>query len=91
MVSFSQALQKEGLHNSYFTPCIIQLIKSRRMSWMGHVALIRAEQKYEYIQGFVGERDHLEDLSIQRRKIFIRLTKTVPDMSRIPIYYYSYE
>jgi len=56
---------------------------------MGHVALIRGEQKY--IQAFVGERDHLEDLSMQRGKIFIHLTKTVPDMSRIPTYNYSYE
>jgi len=56
---------------------------------MGHVALIRGKKKY--IQGFVGERDYLEDLSMQRGKIFIRLTKTVPHMSRIPTYNYSYE
>lgn len=41
MGSFSQALHKEGLHNSHFSPYIVQLIKLRRMSWMGHVALIR--------------------------------------------------
>jgi hypothetical protein len=46
MGSFSQALHKEGLHNSYFSPYIVQLIKSRTMSWMGHVAFIRGEQKY---------------------------------------------
>jgi hypothetical protein len=59
------------------------------MRWMGHVALIRGEQKY--IQGFAGERDHSDDLSINRGKIFIRLTKTLPDMSRISTYNYSYE
>jgi hypothetical protein len=58
---------RRGYINSYFLPHIIHLIKSKRMSWMGHVALIREKQKY--IQGFVGERDHLEDLSIQRAKI----------------------
>jgi len=52
---------------------------------MGHVALIMGEQKY--MQGFVGERDHLQDLSIRGAKIFIRLTKTVLDMSRIATYY----
>jgi len=40
---------------------------------MGHMALIRGEQKY--IRGFVRERDRLEDLCIQTGKIFIRLTK----------------
>jgi len=44
MGPFFQALHKEGLHNSYFTPSIIQLIISRRMSWMGNVALIRGDR-----------------------------------------------
>jgi hypothetical protein len=51
MDSFSQALDKEGLHNSYFPPYIIQLIKSRRKSWMMHVALIRGEEKHRVLTG----------------------------------------
>jgi hypothetical protein len=31
-------LHKEELHNLYSSPCIIRIIKSRRMSWAGHVA-----------------------------------------------------
>jgi hypothetical protein len=31
-------LQDEELHNLYFSPNIIRMIKSRRMSWAGHVA-----------------------------------------------------
>jgi hypothetical protein len=31
-------LHNEELHNSYFSPNIIRMIKSRRMRWAGHVA-----------------------------------------------------
>jgi hypothetical protein len=31
-------LHKEWLHNLYSSPCIIRIIKSRRMRWAGHVA-----------------------------------------------------
>jgi hypothetical protein len=30
-------LHNEELHNSYFSPSIIRIIKSRRMRWAGHV------------------------------------------------------
>jgi hypothetical protein len=30
-------LHKEELHNLYFSPSIIRMIKSRRMRWVGHV------------------------------------------------------
>jgi hypothetical protein len=31
-------LHNEELHNLYSSPCIIRMIKSRRMRWVGHVA-----------------------------------------------------
>jgi hypothetical protein len=31
-------LLNEELHNLYFSPSIIRMIKSRRMRWAGHVA-----------------------------------------------------
>jgi hypothetical protein len=31
-------LHNEELHNFYSSPCIIRMIKSRRMRWKGHVA-----------------------------------------------------
>jgi hypothetical protein len=31
-------LHNEVLHNLYFSPSIIRMIKSRRMKWAGHVA-----------------------------------------------------
>jgi hypothetical protein len=36
-------LHNEELHNLYSFPCIIRIIKSRRMSWAGHVARIGEE------------------------------------------------
>jgi hypothetical protein len=32
--------QNEELHNLYFSPSIIKMIKSRRIRWAGHVARI---------------------------------------------------
>jgi hypothetical protein len=31
-------LHNEELHNLYSSPCVIRMIKSRRMRWAGHVA-----------------------------------------------------
>jgi hypothetical protein len=31
-------IQNEELHNLYYSPNIIRMIKSRRMRWAGHVA-----------------------------------------------------
>jgi len=33
-----RSLHNAEFHNPYFTPNIIQVIKSRRMRWAGHVA-----------------------------------------------------
>jgi hypothetical protein len=37
-VSLWRKLHNEELHNLYFSPNIIRMIKPRRMRWVGHVA-----------------------------------------------------
>jgi hypothetical protein len=37
-------LHNEELHNSYSSPSIIRMIKSRRMRWAGHVARVGAKR-----------------------------------------------
>jgi hypothetical protein len=34
-------MHNEELHNLYYSPNIIRMVKSRRMSWAGHVAHMR--------------------------------------------------
>jgi hypothetical protein len=40
-------LHNEELHNLYFSPYIIKMMKSRRMRWAGHVARM-GEKRYAY-------------------------------------------
>jgi hypothetical protein len=40
MVDGSKKLHNEGLHNFYFSPSIMRMIKSKGMRWAGHVAAI---------------------------------------------------
>jgi hypothetical protein len=47
-------LHNEDLHNLYFSPSIIRIIKSRRIRWAGHVA--RMGEKI--VVGNQKERDH---------------------------------
>jgi hypothetical protein len=45
-------LHNEELHNLYSSPVIIRQIKSRRMSWAGHVARMGEERKlYKVLVG----------------------------------------
>jgi hypothetical protein len=37
-------LHNEELHNSYSSPSIIRMMKSRRMRWAGHVGCMRGER-----------------------------------------------
>jgi hypothetical protein len=46
-------LHNEELHNLYSSPSIIRIIKSRRMGWSWHVALMG--QEAECIQNFGGK------------------------------------
>jgi hypothetical protein len=47
----------EELHNLYPLPCIIRMIKSRRMRWMGHVVQM---EEMRNVHKILAERHHLE-------------------------------
>jgi hypothetical protein len=55
MVGAWRKLHNEELHNLYSSPSIIRMIKSRRMRWAGHIALI--EKKTNAYRILVGKRD----------------------------------
>jgi hypothetical protein len=63
-------LHNEELLNSYGSPSIIRIIKSRRMRWAGHVARIgrRGMHIAFWCEG-QKERDHQEDLDVVGRII----------------------
>ena len=56
----------EELHDLYSSPNIIRVIKSRRMTWKGHVARM-GDRKGAW--GNLWVRDHLEDPSLDGRII----------------------
>jgi hypothetical protein len=52
-------LRNQELHNSYSSPNIIRMIKSRRMRWAGHVARMgRGGMHIGYRWESQKERDH---------------------------------
>jgi hypothetical protein len=52
-------LHNEELHNLYFSPNIIRIIKSRRMRWAGHVAQMGERKNvYSILVESQEERDH---------------------------------
>jgi hypothetical protein len=53
-------MHNEELHNLYFSPNIIGMIKSRAMGWAGHVAHIGEKQNAHGVFWWEGqkERDH---------------------------------
>jgi hypothetical protein len=56
--------------NQYSSPNIIWMIKSRRMSWAGHVVLCgRVEVHIGFWWGNLREKDHLEDSGVDGRMI----------------------
>ena len=63
-------LLSEELNDPYSSPTIVQVIKSKRMRWAGHVARIGRGGMYT---GFwwrnLSGRDHLEDPGIDGRII----------------------
>jgi hypothetical protein len=61
-------LHNDELHSLYSSPNIVMVIKSRRMRWVGHVALIwRGEVFTGFWLGSPKVRDHWEDLGIGGR------------------------
>jgi hypothetical protein len=61
----SRKLHNEELHDLYFSPSIIRMIKSRRMRWVGHVARMdETRNAYRLLVGNPGERDHMEDQKV---------------------------
>jgi hypothetical protein len=59
-------LHNEELHNLYSSPSIIRMIKSRRMRWAGHVALIGAKRNAYSI--LVGKPEGKRPLGRLRRR-----------------------
>jgi hypothetical protein len=64
-------LDNEELTDTYSSPNIIWVIKSRKMRWAGHVAWMgRGEAYTRFWWGNLRERDHWEDPGIEGRIIF---------------------
>jgi hypothetical protein len=61
-------LHNKELYDLYSSPNITWVIKSRRMRWVGHVALMR-DRRGAYRWGDLGERDHLEEPGLDGRII----------------------
>jgi hypothetical protein len=59
-------LHNEELHDLYSSPCIIRIIKSRRIRWAGHVA--RMGEKRNAYRLLVGEPDGKRPLGRPRRR-----------------------
>jgi len=54
----------------YSSPSSIRVIKSRRMSWAGHVARVgESRGVYWFWWGNLSERGHLEDIGVEERTI----------------------
>jgi hypothetical protein len=59
-------LHNEELHNLYYSPSIIRIIKSRKMRWAGHVARMR-EKRIVY-RLLVGKPERKRPLGRLRRR-----------------------
>jgi len=65
-----EKLHNEELNDLYSAPDIVQVIKSRRIRWVGHVALCgRGEAYTGFWGGNLRERDVLEDPGVEWRII----------------------
>jgi hypothetical protein len=60
-----EKLHNEELHKLQSAPTIIRMIKSRRMSWVGHATQMREKGKAQrLLAGKLDERGHYEDQEI---------------------------
>jgi hypothetical protein len=59
-------LHNEELHNSYSSPNIVRMMKSRTMRWAGHVA--RIGEKRNICRVFVEKPERKRPLGRHRRK-----------------------
>jgi hypothetical protein len=59
-------LHKEELHNLYYSPSIIRMIKSKRMKWAGHVA--RVLEKWNTYKLLVGKPEGKRPQGRPRRR-----------------------
>jgi hypothetical protein len=59
-------LHNEELHNLYYSPSIIRIIKSRRLRWAGHVA--RMGEKRNAYRLLVGKPEGKSPLGRPRRR-----------------------
>jgi len=63
-------LHNEELNDLYCSPDIVQVIKSRRMRWVGHIACMGGGGVHTGCWwGYLRERDYLEDPDIDGRII----------------------
>jgi hypothetical protein len=63
-------LHNEELHNLYASLNIIRVIKSRKMSWAGHIACMGGmENVYKVLVGKPKRKNHSEDLGIDGKII----------------------
>jgi hypothetical protein len=70
VVGGSRKLHNEELHNLYYSPSIIRMIKSRRMRWAGHIAQMgRRGMHIGFWWETRKERGHEEDLDVGGRMI----------------------
>jgi hypothetical protein len=63
-------LHNEELHNLYYLPDNIKVIKSRKMKWAGHIARIGEMRKNKilWVENLMG-RDNSQDLVVDGKKI----------------------
>jgi hypothetical protein len=63
-------LHNEEHHDMYCSPNVVQVIKSKRMRWVGHVALTGEGEAYTgFVWGNLRERDYWGNPGVDGREI----------------------
>jgi hypothetical protein len=68
-------MRNEELHDLYFFSDVIRIIKSWGISWVGQVVYMGENMHTGFWSGDLKERDHLEDLDIDRILILKWISK----------------